>query len=130
VASTGGEYGWPWYGGLVGAWFADHPPLQPGTVRVENPAEPSTAHLPAAWTRSDEWYNLRRNPRPDVTVLLTADESSYTGGTMGDHPITWRHEYGGGRSWYTALGHASDAYADPAFTQLLLGGVRYAAGVP
>src|SRR6266403_2021959 len=28
------EYGWPWYGGLVGAYFASHPAIQQATVKV------------------------------------------------------------------------------------------------
>ena len=46
----------------------------------------------------------------------------------GDHPITWCQTYEGGRSFYTGLGHTKESYAEPAFRQLLLGGVRYAAG--
>ena len=60
---------------------------------------------------------------------MTLDESTYTGGTMGnDHPIAWYHEYDGGRVWYTALGHRSETFADPDFGQHLLGGILWAAG--
>jgi type 1 glutamine amidotransferase len=96
---------------------------------VEDDSNISTAHLPATWTRTDEWYNYRTNPRADVRVLASLDESSYTGGSMGDHPITWWHEYDGGRSWYTGLGHTEASYAEPEFTAMLLGGIRIAAGV-
>ncbi|MFJ9845592.1 RICIN domain-containing protein [Kitasatospora sp. NPDC101155] len=47
---------------------------------------------------------------------------------MGDHPITWCQEVQGGRSWYTAMGHGKESYADPAFRTMLLGGIRVAAG--
>ncbi len=124
------EYSWPWFGGLLGAHFADHPPITSAVLRVEDAADASTAFLPASWTRSDEWFNYSRNPRPDVHVLLTLDESTYAGGTMGDHPISWRQAYDGGRAWYTGLGHAASAYAEPWFRLHLLGGIRYAAGVP
>ena len=85
------------------------PPTRPTRrrrVRVEDRGNASTAHLPPTWSRTDEWYNYRTNPRANVKVLASLDESSYTGGTMGgDHPITWCQNYGGGRSWYTGLGH-------------------------
>jgi hypothetical protein len=47
---------------------------------------------------------------------------------MGDHPITWCQNYGGGRAWYTGLGHTEASYADPNFTKMLLGGIQIAAG--
>lgn len=122
-------YDWPWYGGLVGAYFANHPAIQQATVRVEDATHPSTRSLPNPWVRTDEWYDFRADPRPGVRVLLTVDEASYHGGGMGaDHPVAWYHEYDGGRAWYTALGHVREAYADPAFRAHLLGGIAYAAG--
>lgn len=128
-AAADTEYDWPWYGGLVGAYFASHPATQQATVRVEDRSNASTAHLPSTWTRTDEWYDYRANPRSTVKVLANLDESSYTGGSMGgDHPITWCQSYGGGRSWYTGLGHTEQSYSDPNFTRMLLGGIRVAAG--
>lgn len=123
------EYGWPWYGGLVGSYFDNHPAIQPATVQVVSPDHPSTAGLPPAWTRTDEWYNFRRAPE-GVEVLLRLDEASYSGGTMGaNHPIAWCQGYHGGRAWYTGLGHTSESYAEPLFQQHLLGGIRWAAGL-
>jgi type 1 glutamine amidotransferase len=48
-----------------------------------------------------------------------------------DHPIAWAHDIAtGGRAIYTAMGHTSESYADPAFRQHLAGAVRWAAGRP
>jgi len=129
-SATDTEYEWDFYGRLVGAYFASHPKGTPtATVRVEEAKHPSTAPLPAAWTRVDEWYNFKANPRGSVRVLATVDEKSYEGGTMGaDHPVVWCHEFEGGRAFYTALGHTAESYADPLFLAHLLGGIRYAAG--
>ncbi|WP_433305437.1 ThuA domain-containing protein [Actinoplanes sp. CA-030573] len=128
-AAADTEYDWPFYGGLVGAYFSSHPAIQQATVRVEDATNPATAHLPAAWTRTDEWYNYRANPRPAVRVLLSLDEGTYSGGTMaGDHPITWCQNYNGGRAFYTGLGHTPESYADPNFTRMLLGGIQFAGG--
>ena len=128
-SATDTLYDWPWYGGLLGAYFARHPAIQPATVRVADPTHPSTRGLPDPWSRTDEWYDFRADPRPAVHVLLTVDETTYRGGGMGaGHPVAWYHEYDGGRAWYTALGHLREAYADPAFRSHLLGGIAYAAG--
>ncbi|MFG1842584.1 ThuA domain-containing protein [Micromonospora sp. NPDC049175] len=128
-AAADTEYSWPWYGSLVGAYFDSHPAIQTATVKIEDQTNPSTAHLPATWTRSDEWYNYRTNPRSSARVLASLNESSYSGGNMnGDHPITWCKAYGGGRAWYTGLGHTEASYTDPNFTRMLLGGLQVAAG--
>ncbi|MET9390627.1 ThuA domain-containing protein [Streptomyces sp. NPDC006624] len=125
------EEDWPYYGGLLGARFARHPRHQPGRAVVEDHDHPATRHLPAVWHFTDEWYDFSGNPRGAVRVLVTADESSYEGGGMGDdHPLSWCHHHGTGRVFYTAFGHAPEAYEDPAFRTHLFGGVAWAAGVP
>lgn len=122
-SATFSEPGWPEFERIAGARFTDHPELQPGLVRVADADHPSTAGLPAAWTHADEWYNFAAPPA-DRTVLLTVDEASYTGGTMGDpHPIAWHGRYGAGRTWYTALGHAAEAYDTPEVRAHLRGGL-------
>ena len=127
------EYDWPWYGQLLGgaAYFRIHPVIQTAELSVEQADHPSTAHLPATFSMEDEWYNFRENPRASVSVLMTLNENSYEPGegAMTDHPIAWYHEFDGGRAWYTALGHRQELYQDPRFTQHLLGGIRWAAGV-
>ncbi|MER5647580.1 ThuA domain-containing protein [Streptosporangium sp. NPDC002524] len=128
-AAADTEYDWAYYGQLVGAWFSGHPAIQQATVRTEDNTHPATSHLGATWSRSDEWYNYRTNPRSTARVLQSLDEGSYSGGTMnGDHPITWCHPQGSGRSFYTGLGHTIQSYAETGFRSLLLGGIRYAAG--
>jgi len=128
-AASDTEYDWPWYGGLVGAYFSSHPEIQSATQIVEAASHPSTAHLSLTWTRTDEWYDFRTNPRSNVNVLMRLDEQSYTGGVMGeDHPSAWFHEYDGGRSWYTAGGHTSESYAEADFRTHLLGGLQYVVG--
>ncbi|WP_052852745.1 ThuA domain-containing protein [Streptomyces avicenniae] len=130
-AASTTEYDWPWFGGeLVGAVFDGHPPIQEGTVVVEDRDHPATAHLDGRWDVTDEWYNFTANPRARVRVLASADESTYEGGTMGaDHPLVWCHETGGGRSFYTALGHRAESYAEPVFRRHLLGGLLWAARI-
>jgi cytochrome c len=126
------EYDWPWYGELVGAYFNNHPANQTATVKVEDPAHPSTAGLGPLWERFDEWYNFQTNPRGDVHVLASLDESTYDPGpgAMGaEHPIAWCHDYDGGRAWYTGMGHTIESYSEPGFLQHLLGGIQTAAGV-
>lgn len=126
-ASTA-EKSWPWYGKLVGAVFSDHPEPQIGTIIIQDRANPLTSFLPLKWVRKDEWYNFKQLP-VNVNVLFTIDESSYTGGKHGNyHPVAWYHEFDGGRSFYTAIGHFDEAYQDPYFLRHILEGIRYAIG--
>jgi type 1 glutamine amidotransferase len=127
-AAADTEYDWPFYGELVGAYFLQHPAIQPARVVIEDRAHAATAHLGTEWTRTDEWYSFRTNPRSSAHVLASLDESSYSGGGMGDHPITWCRNHGGGRSFYTGFGHTNESYADQAVRGVLLGGIRWAAG--
>ncbi len=123
------EHSWAWYGNLVGAFYTSHSNVVQATIEVADHVNPSTAGLPDRWVRTDEWFNYSINPRGNVQVLATVDESTYTGGTMGfDHPISWYHYFDGGRSWYTGLGHTESSYSEPLFLDHLLGGIQFAAG--
>lgn len=136
-SACGTEYKWPWYGAMIGnAYFKQHPGMhdsypgiQKGKVLVADNGHLSTRTLPAAWERTDEWHDYQANPRALVHVLLTLDEKSYLGGTMGaDHPIAWCRDYEGGRAWFTGLGHTQASFTEPFFLAHLLGGIRYAMG--
>ena len=133
-AATDSMHTVPWYSELTGgsARFRNHPAQQTATMRVESPGHPSTSMLPEAWVRFDEWYNFTANPREDVHVLITLDESTYNpgSGAMGaDHPIAWCHNFEGGRSWYEAAGHTDASWSDPLFLEHILGGIEWTAGV-
>lgn len=122
------EYFWPWYGKLLGAVFAGHPQPQEGELNIVKRKDPTVKHLPKKWKRFDEWYNYKDSV-PDVNVVMTLNEKSYTGGTDGEyHPIAWYHEFDGGRSFYTGLGHTKESYSDPLFIQHLKAGLQYAIG--
>jgi len=127
-AATDTEYDWPWYTKLVGAQFDDHPSIQEAELQVVDTDHPSTQHLDSVWVRSDEWYNFK-HINPDIKVLIQINEASYEGGTNGDnHPISWYHEYDGGRAFYTEMGHTKEAFEDTSFLKHLLGGITYTMG--
>jgi type 1 glutamine amidotransferase len=132
-AAANCEHQWPWYGELLGggAWFDSHPAIQEAEVSVEDFTHPSTRAWPPVFLFTEEWFNFQANPRPEVTVLLTLDESTYDPGpgAMGaDHPIAWYHGLGAGRAWYTGFGHRPETYADPRFADHLLTAILWAAG--
>lgn len=128
-AAADTEYEWPWYGDLLGAYFKSHPKTQQAKF-VKSKDDALTKNLPAEWIRTDELYNYKRISK-DINVLYTLDESSYEGGENGDyHPIAWYHEFEGGRSFYTGMGHTPESYADSLFRDHLLQGIQYVTGGP
>jgi type 1 glutamine amidotransferase len=131
-----------WYGELVGARFDFHPTPQMGRISVENTThfvccaeswlgrlqEHGNDELTGSIEWFDEWYNFHSNPRDNATVLMTVEEGSYEGGTMGkDHPVAWCREFDGGRSLYTALGHFDTAFGDERFINQILRGILWSA---
>lgn len=126
---------WEWYSDvLVSARFAGHPmnpQFQTATIRVEDPKSPLARGLGTGWALNEEWYSFTANPRgKGVHVLLSLDEASYKPGklAMGDHPIAWRRCVGNGRSFYSAIGHRPENYADPKNVALLENAVTWALG--
>ena len=130
-SATDTEYGWPWFGELVGAYFLDHPNnpnVKKGKFIVLLKNHWATQGMPDEFERTDEFYNFK-NLSTKVKPILKIDETSYTGGKNPDfHPMSWYHEYDGGRAFYTALGHTDEAYSDPLFLNHVWGGLQYAAG--
>jgi type 1 glutamine amidotransferase len=126
------EYDWPWYGELVGAYFAGHPPgIHSATLHVAESDHPATASLPDPWTREDEWYDLR-DVQPGLFVLLEIDETTYKSADQSPaaepRAIAWYQEFDGGRAFYTALGHTSESWAEPAFLDHVWGGITWVRG--
>lgn len=120
------EYAWPFYGMLMGAYFKNHPAVQGAIIDVEDTSHPSVSHLGPQWIRTDEWYNFQLNPRPDVNVVASLIETSYSGGTMGDHPIAWYHNVGSGRAFYTGCGHTVSSYtSEPDFRRHIEGAIMW-----
>jgi len=113
------EYNWGYYDKLVGAHFKTHPPQQTATVVFENYDHPAMQPFKdmKSYTTHDEWYTFKVNPRPNVHVLATLDESTIKkfdndDFRMGDHPIIWWQENKGIRSFYTGFGHTHEAFQD------------------
>lgn len=133
-SATDTEYDWPWYTKLIGGQFNHHPQQQTARMQVVDRNHPATYHLNDKWLRTDEWYEFK-NFNENVNILVQLDETSYEVGERGGqqmgmgavHPISWYHEYDGGRVFYTGLGHVEEAFQDADFLDHLYGGIWYAA---
>lgn len=128
-AAADTEYDWAWYQGLFGARFIGHSTVQTATIAVVDTANASTRRLAPSLARVDEWYNFATQPAAGARILVRVDEASYSGGRMGAlHPVTWLRSYGGGRAWFTSMGHTSCAYTERPFLEHIRGGILWSAG--
>lgn len=138
-SASGGMRNWAWYAQLIGARFEIHPPAQPLTIRVVDAGHQSTSFIKDPWQwQSDECYfhkgfchGLRMLLCVEVETLKPHNDMDYEklagGRTV---PISWCHEFEGGRAWFTGLGHDSHHYSDPMFRKHILGGLQWAMGRP
>jgi type 1 glutamine amidotransferase len=117
---------WPWaQNNLTGSLAGSHGNVVAGDV-VWSAAAITTDHpiirgITTPWARSDEWYNLARNPSSAGFSIL---------GTLASNsaPVVWAKEFGaGGRSVFTTLGHADTTYSDVNFKRLMLQSILWAA---
>jgi len=125
------EYEWPWYGRLVGAYFLDHPMpnnVQKGKYYVVDKGSFATRDMPETFERSDEFYSFKQID-PTIHVLVKIDEKTYQGGKNGDdHPMSWYHDFDGGRAFYTNMGHTDETFSEPLFLNHLWQGLQYVMG--
>ena len=129
-AAADTEYDWPFYGNLVGAYFASHPAIQQANVKVENrahagdraPAADLDPHRRVVQLPDQPALHRPRAGHARRVVVLRRRRWAPT------TRITWCKTFDGGRSFYTGVGHTQESYAEPAFRDHLLGGIRYAAG--
>jgi len=128
--ATDTMYATPDYLAMVGGAFDGHPWHAPVTLKVEDDGHPSTAHLGATWTLTDEIYQFRDWRRFPDSVLLSLDpesaDTSLGKRADGDYANAWWKAYGRGRVFYTALGHRPELWRDEVFLRHVFGGVDWA----
>lgn len=132
-SATGSERDWPWFWNLIGGTFAWHAPLQKFPVQIVDAGHPATSFFTdRTWAWEDEFYVMKEQPK-DLRVLLGGNIKPLKGvadkiANLPDLiPLAWCHEFEGGRSFYTALGHKKEYYSDPNYVKHLAGGIRWAA---
>ena len=131
------EYDWAWYKKLVGRSFIIHPVIQTAKLQVLQPDFPGLARMPQHFLWTDEWYEFGEEHIEGLKYILSVDEKTFSpiadwgrvkGSGMGEfHPIAWYHQFDGGRSFYTGLGHIGESYNDQFMKDHLFGGLYWAA---
>jgi len=123
-------YQFPEYGEMLGGYFKAHPWTQEVVVKVEDNTHPATRHLPERFHVKEEVYTFKDWSRNRTHVLISLDNSSVdlSKGTRDDHDyaLSWCHNYGRGRVFYTAFGHFPEVWAEEWFRKHLAGGISWA----
>jgi type 1 glutamine amidotransferase len=125
-AATDSHYHWPWYGRMIGARFERHPQGTPtGVIRIVDPRHPANATLPPSQRRTDEYYYFA-DYNPEMHLLATLDPASIGEADVNPNPISWAHEFEGGRIFYTAMGHTPESFSEPFFLRHVENGLKWA----
>ena len=137
---TGTERNWKWFKTMMGGTFAWHAKFQKFKVKIIDPSHPSMKGLPKEWEKEDEFY-FAKELYPGTKTILAIDITSLNAtdtiqrnlilknaGTFNElYPATWTHDFDGGYTWFTTLGHHKKDYSDPMYVQHLFQGIRYVA---
>jgi len=125
---------WPWYRDFMGGIrFKNYiATFVTGTVTIEDKNHPTMKGVKSPFViENEEFYTYDKSPRPNVHVLASVDENTYTPSTdikMGDHPVIWTNEHVKARNIYIFMGHHPELFQNPAFTQIVTNSIFWAAG--
>ena len=111
---------WPFYNDLVGAIIQNNPNHTPNNFNADmtivnaHPSVDFIGDVGAIWNKSEEYYYWRNNggQLSDDNINLLMVESTGSNDFDEARPISWFKEFGGGRSFYTAMGHNSSDYTN------------------
>src|ERR1700739_691709 len=123
---------WPWFSTFMGGirFTGSIPTFAAGTVSVEAPKHPVMKALGSHFTiENEEWYTYDKSPRPNVRVLASVDEKTYSPASstkMGDHPVVWTNENMKARNVYIFMGHHGELFQNSAFTTLFHNDILWA----
>ncbi|MBQ4820282.1 ThuA domain-containing protein [Aquimarina sp. MMG016] len=128
---------WTFYNELVGAIVQTSPNHTSNnfnadmTVVNSHPSVDFLGNVGDTWNKSEEYYYWKNNGGQLFAGNIDLLEVESTGNNDYDEarPISWYKEYGGGRSFYTALGHNSSDYtSNTNFIKHIEEGIKYVIG--
>lgn len=128
---------WPFYNELVGGIVQTNPNHTSNnfnanmTIVSSHPSVDFLGNVGDIWNKSEEYYYWRNNGGQlfsgNIDLLMV--ESTGSNDYDEARPISWYKEYGGGRSFYTAMGHnASDYTSNNNFIRHIEEGIKYVIG--
>lgn len=105
-----------------------HGPQREFALVARQPEHPILQGLPSSWLHAkDELYDQLRGPAQNMEILATSYADPQHGGSGRHEPMLMVIEYGDGRIFHTALGHADYSVACVGFLTTFLRGCEWAA---
>ncbi|MEI9956129.1 MAG: ThuA domain-containing protein [Ferruginibacter sp.] len=123
---------WQWFSGFMGdirfknyiETFVD------GEVKVEDKVHPVMKNVPAIFKiDKEEWYTYDKSPRPNVHVIASVNENTYTPATtikMGDHPVIWSNEKVAAKNVYIFMGHSPELFKNETYCTIFKNAIFWA----
>lgn len=145
-------YKWPEGAAMIGGQFNGHPWTAGGkwAFQLDDAKHPlNGAFGGKGFWHTDEIYQYKPESyagpeklrilvsldmsKDAVSKIIKGDKGekankSYGGSSDRQVPVSWLQEFGGGRVFFTNLGHREDTYWNPAVLQHYLDGIQYALG--
>ncbi|TWI98665.1 hypothetical protein JN11_02853 [Mucilaginibacter frigoritolerans] len=126
---------WQWFHQFMGGirWKDYIATFARATVDVEDKQHPVMKGVSPTFTvQQEEWYTYDVDPRPNVHVLATVDESTYVPDSKvkmgGDHPVVWTNPNYKARNIYIFMGHSPILFQSKDYTTLFSNAIFWAAG--
>lgn len=125
---------WPWFSDFMGGIRYKNyiPDFAAATVNVEKKNHPIMKGVPASFpVKKEEWYIYDKSPRPNVDVIASVDENSYSPDSkikMGDHPVIWSNPKMKAKNVYIFMGHSPVLFESEAYKTLFRNAIFWAAG--
>jgi type 1 glutamine amidotransferase len=125
---------WDWFSKFMGGIVYKNyiPGFARAKVNVEDPNHPEMRGVPTSFmVEKEEWYTYNKSPRPNVHVLASVDESTYTPNSdikMGDHPVIWTNPNVAARNVYIFMGHSPVLFNSEVYKTIFTNAIFWAAG--
>jgi type 1 glutamine amidotransferase len=125
---------WKWFSDFMGGIrFKNYnAATASGSVNTEDKEHPVMKGVSRSFIiPREEWYTFDKNPRPNIHVLATVDESTYEPASdikMGDHPVVWVNEKMKARNVYFLMGHDAVLFKSEEFKTMVANAILWAAG--
>jgi uncharacterized protein len=124
---------WPAFGEMLGGWYDEHPwNTFAAPIVVEDATFPGMSAWPAAFTLTDEIYQVKAFSRASSRVLMRLDAGKLDLANPRVHradrdfAVAWAKMYGRGRVFYTTLGHVEANWDKPEMQALMTGAIKWA----
>ena len=141
--TTHASMDWTEFGEMIGAVEGSHrEPTEIATVKIDDPASPLVAAFGGtSFVHQDEFYRFVEPPlsRDKVRVLMSMDiEKTDLNQGRGcgrpcvradaDYALSWIHNYGKGRVFFTALGHTPAFFTSANLNDFFFRGIQFVLG--